>query len=223
MRPIQQARFASFGNIVTHSLACRPRLRHLDAGCGGGDHRRAPHLARRAIGRALSRRGAILVLGAASRLRLLLEAAARRLADLADHGGIRRQRVCHPPVGAAAPCRRRRHRLRDRRPALRPPRRVLVGARLCDAAGRVAVGLHHLDRRGAAAVLGGGALCLHPRARAGRRAAGGWSPGSPPELGLLAKYAMAYWFLSAFGFVLLVPGGAAPSAGRCSPPPASRC
>ena len=49
--------------------------------------------------------------------------------------------------------------------ALRPPRRVLGGARLRDAARRFAVGLPDLDRRGAAAVLGGGALRVHPGAR----------------------------------------------------------
>src|SRR5712691_8524134 len=86
----------------TTGLAChRARLRQLGSGRGGDDHRRPPHLAGRTTGRALSRRGAILVLGAASRLWLLLEAAARRLADRVDHGGIRRQRVCGPLVGAA--------------------------------------------------------------------------------------------------------------------------
>ena len=43
-------------------------------------------------------------------------------------------------------------------------------------------------------------------ARASRRAsAGGSSAGIAAGLGLLAKYAMAYWLLSAFGFVLLAP------------------
>jgi len=38
----------------------------------------------------------------ASGARLLLEAAARRLADRADHDGPWRQRIRHPPVGAVA-------------------------------------------------------------------------------------------------------------------------
>src|SRR5947207_12267161 len=62
----------------------RTRIRHLDPGCCGGDNRGAPRVARRAISRTLPRRGAILVLGAASGSRLLLEAAAGGLADRAD-------------------------------------------------------------------------------------------------------------------------------------------
>ncbi len=57
-----------------------------------------------------------------------------------------------------------------------------------------------------AAVLGGGALCLCPGAR-GRTVAVWWiAAGIAAGLGLLAKYAMVYWLISAFGFVLLVPG-----------------
>ena len=42
-------------------------------------------------------------------------------------------------------------------------------------------------------------------------------------LGLLAKYAMAYWLLSALGFVLLVPRRAAAFASRCSARACWRC
>ena len=65
--------------------------------------------------------------------------------------------------------------------------------------------LHHLNRRSIAAVLGGGALRFHPGARSGR--AMWWiAVGIATGIGLLAKYAMVYWLISAFGFVLLVPG-----------------
>ena len=63
-------------------------------------------------------RGAILVLGAAAGLRLLLEAAADRLADRADNFRLRRRRVRDPSLGPAAACRCGGVRLCDRSAAL---------------------------------------------------------------------------------------------------------
>src|SRR4029077_16192002 len=68
------------------------------------DYGGSPRLAGRTAGRPLSRRGAILVLVAASGARLLLEAAAHRLADWTDHQGPRRQRVRDPAVRPPAAC-----------------------------------------------------------------------------------------------------------------------
>src|SRR5690242_13550477 len=87
-------------NIIdrrTIALPCRgdarrAQVRAVDADRRRGDHRDPAGMARLATGRALPRRGAILVLGAASGIRLLLEAAAHRLADLADHLAARRRR-----------------------------------------------------------------------------------------------------------------------------------
>ena len=136
-----------------------------DAGLRGGDHGAAGGLARGAAGRSLSRRGTILVLGQAPRLGLLLEAAAGRLADRTDHRDIRGQRIRRSAVGAVSPCRYGALDLCDRRAALRTPHRVLVGARLRNASRRLGLGLYHIDRCTAGAVLGGSTLCLCPRAR----------------------------------------------------------
>ncbi len=155
-------------------------------------------------GRPVPRRGAVLVLGAASRPRLLLETALGRLDDRPDHGAVRRQRVRRARGSAAGPCRNGAADLRDRGAALRPQGRVLGGARLCEPAGNLAVVVHHLDRRGIAAVLGRRALCPCPGAREG--GAGWWiAVGIAAGLGLLAKYAMAYWLVSALIYVLAVP------------------
>ena len=52
------------------------------------------------------------------------------------------------------------------------------------------------------------AAALYAFIRARQPGGGGWwlAVGASAGLGLLAKYAMAYWLLSAFGFVLLAPG-----------------
>ena len=120
---------------------------------------------------------------------------------------VRRQRVRDPPVGAAAARRRGAgSSMRSERGSMTAGSGSGRRSPMLTAARGLAVGFPHLDRRGVAAVLGGGALRLHPGARAGRRRRWWVAVGIAAGLGLLAKYAMAYWLLSAFGFVLLVPG-----------------
>ncbi len=141
--------------------------------------------------------------GQAPRLRLLLEAAARRLADRGDDRAVRRQRIRGPAQRTVAPCRHRDLVYAIGAAALRAPHRVLVGGGLCGPARRLGLGLYHIDRRAPGAVLGGSALRLHPGARS-RRWRWWIAVGIAAGFGLLAKYAMAYWMLSALGFILLV-------------------
>ncbi|MEI9985048.1 MAG: hypothetical protein WDN69_18740 [Aliidongia sp.] len=78
----------------------------------------AAAVAGRPADRSLPRRGAVLDLGAASRLGLLLQAARRRLDDRRDDGAVRRRRSVGQDRVAADLCRDQPHGLRHHRAAL---------------------------------------------------------------------------------------------------------
>src|SRR5208283_3845713 len=120
---------ASFAGETINDRGCRGTgapataaaltlLHRDDARRDIGDYRVAAALASAATGGPLSGRGAILGLVAAPGAWLLLEAAACRLADRADHRDLRRERVRDPAVRTAAARRHGDLRLWGRRPTL---------------------------------------------------------------------------------------------------------
>ena len=174
--------------------------------------------------RPLSGRGAVLVLGKAPCLGILLEAAAGCLADRID------DLVCSAKANLRFGCRHHCCMPSPRSSSMRLGRGFTAARTgfwsaigICDAAWGIGVGLYHIDRCGVAAVLGGGALRLHSGARRRTGGAGGSLAGVAIGIGLLAKYAMAYWILSALGFVLAIAFRAPSSCRGCSRRSASPC
>ena len=161
-----------------------------------------PRLARARPRRSLSRRGAVLVVVAPSGLRLLLEAAGGRLAHRADDHAC--SATAKWRCGLPAP-------LLHFATALAV---FALAQRLYDArvAAWSAVVYATLPGVSASAVIMStdaplllcwavALLCLRARARRGRALVAGASA-SPRGLGLLSKYAMAYWLVSALLYLL---------------------
>ena len=158
---------------------------------------------------------------AAARPRVLLQAAPCCLAHPADEQSLRRQRVRHPSVRTVSARRRCRFCLWHRGTALRG--RVGLWSALTYASlPGVSVSAFIISTD--AVLLPCWAAALYAFVLAREQGGWGWwiGVGLAAGLGLLAKYAMAYWMLSALGYVLLAEGtpscGSTPRLARPRPP-----